>query len=463
MKPTKKVKVAYYKRKASALIVSLMFVLIFSALAMSMMTMSGTNVQLASNHHNVNNALAAAQSGQEVVRYWLSQVLFSSSTPQADYFSTIVAGVKNDLNTHGITNVTLQNDGSIGAVTLNSNAGLTFDGQIQIDSNQPTILRTRVTGHSRDIARTITILYNIQPYVFPIFNFGLATKGPVNFPGNPTITAVNSSWEADIFIESSSNPIAMLSIGNLNFDGNVNIGNPAANVDFQAAVQIAGDFGQPAIDNHVSIGMDSPEFPTPDTDRFRIYATGPIIDGSTDLTKGMTLVNATIKGGTNPVFEQSVIVNGLLFIESPNKVTFSRNMALNGIIVADGDVMNPDPASRRIDFMGNFASGPYPSDPQFDALRAEEGSSIIAPGFFTTFGGNFSTLEGVVAVSGVHFAGNVNAQIKGSIINYSNSPTVVEGNATMNFDRAGSTKIPAGFDLYRELDFVPTSYAESAL
>ena len=463
MTPTKKVKVAYYKRRASALIVSLMFVLIFSALAMSMMAMSGTNVQLASNHHNVNNALAAAQSGQEVVRYWLSQLLFSSSTPQAGYFAAIVAGVKNDLNTSGITNVTLQNDGSIGAVTLDSKAGLTFDGQLQIDPNQPTILQTRVTGHSGGIARTITILYNIQPYVFPIFNFGLATKGPVNFPGNPTITAVNSSWEADIFIESSSNPIAMLSIGNLNFDGNINIGNPGANVDFQAAVQIAGDFGQPAIDNHVSIGMDSPEFPTPDTDRFRPYATGPVIDGSTDLSKGMTLVNASIKAGTNPVFQESVIVQGILFIESPNKVTFNRNMALNGIIVADGDVMNPDPASRRIDFLGNFASGPYPSGAQFDALRAEEGSSIVAPGFFTTFGGNFSTLEGVVAVSGVHFAGNVNAQIKGSIINYSNSPTVVEGNAVMNFDRAGSTKIPAGFDLYRELDYVPTSYAESAL
>ncbi|MFH1717053.1 MAG: hypothetical protein ABIF19_06855, partial [Planctomycetota bacterium] len=75
--------------------------------------------------------------------------------------------------------------------------------------------------------------------------------------------------------------------------------------------------------------------------------------------------------------------------------------------------------------------------------------------------GNFSTLEGVVAVSGVHFAGNVNAQVKGTIINYSSSPTIVEGNATMNFDREGATKIPAGFDLYRELDYEPSSYSET--
>jgi hypothetical protein len=258
----------------------------------------------------------------------------------------------------------------------------------------------------------------------------------------------------------------MLSIGNLNFDGDISIGNAAANVDFEAAVQIAGEFGQTAIDNHVSIGNDSPEFPTPDTERFRVYATGPVINNSSDpllSAPGPTLTNALIQGGTNPTFQGSVTINGVLFIEHPNRVTFSKNVALNGIIVGDGEVKDADPASRRIDILGNFASGPYPADPQFDVIRAEVGTSILAPGFFVTFSGNFSTLEGVVAVSGIHFAGNVNAQMKGSIINYSNSPTVIEGNAVMNFDRAGTTKIPAGFDLYREMDYVPTSYAESAL
>jgi hypothetical protein len=464
MTPAKKVKIACRNRRASALIVSLMFVLIFSALAISMMTLSSTNAQLASNHHNVNAALATAQSGQEVIRYWLSRVLFSSSTPQADYFSTIVAALKNDLSDSKVTNLTVQSDGSIGAVMLDSTTGQRFDASLKIDASQPTILQTRVTGYSGDITRTIGIQYNIQPYVFPIFNYGLATKGPVSFPGNPTITAVNSAWEADIFVESSGSPIAMLSIGNLNFDGEVNIGNPAANVDFQSDVQIAGDHGQTAIDNHVSIGNDSPEFPVPDTDRFRVYATGPVIDGSTDLSSpGITLTNSSIKAGTNPVFKGSVKIDGVLFIEAPNKVTFEQNVELNGIMVGDGDVHNPDPGTRRIDIQGNFASGPYPSDPQFDVLREEEGTSILAPGFFTTFSGNFSTLEGVIATSGVHFSGNVNAQIKGSIINYSNSPTIIEGNATMNFDRVGSTKIPAGFDLYRELDYNPVSYSESAL
>ena len=75
---------------------------------------------------------------------------------------------------------------------------------------------------------------------------------------------------------------------------------------------------------------------------------------------------------------------------------------------------------------------------------------------------NFSTLEGVVAVSGVYFSGNVNAIIKGTIINYSDTPMIIEGNAVMNFDRESSTKIPAGFDTHRVLTYVPSSYCEVA-
>ncbi len=453
----------YQKRRAAALVASMIFVVIFSALAVSMATLSGANVQLASNHHSANAALTAAQSGQDVIRYWLSRQLISSSTPVSSYKSAIIKAVQSDLKDNSISNIVLNDAGSIAAVTLDSKSKLSFDASFQIDASQPTILRSRVTGHSGNMGRTITILYNIKPYEFPIFNFGLATKGPLNFPGNPTITAVNSAWEADMFVESNGNPVAVQVFGNTNFDGDVNIGNSSSSAVFVKDVQIAGDYGQTAIDNHVNIGMDSPEFPPPDTDRFLKYATGGYLDPSADLTKAITLKNKIIKGGMNPVFQGTVTIEGILFIESPNKVTFGSNVDLRGIIVADGDVQNPDPGTRRIDILGNFASQPYPSGSEFDDIRSEIGSSLIAPGFYTTFSGNFSTLEGVIAVSGIYFSGNVNAQVKGSIINYSNSPTIIEGNATMNFDRQGSTKIPAGFDLYRELDYEPSSYSEISI
>ena len=455
-------KTVHPKREGAVLIIAMIFVLIFSALAVSMATMSSANAQLASNHHKVGCALGSAASGLEVQRHWLTPVTMPSSTPTANYFSTIISTMQYDLDANSISNITLENDGSILPVSLDSVTGQTFAGQMRISDSNSSVLEIFSTGGDAQITRTIKVEFDIEPYKWPIFNYGLATKGPLNYTGNPRMIAVNSAWEADLYVESASSAIALTVGGNTNFDGEVMIGNAAANANFAGAVQIAGDTGQSAIDNHVFIGVDPVVFPEPDTARFGTYATGDVIDSSTDLSSSNILVNCSIAAGTNPVFPKSVILQGILLIESPNVVTFTRNVALQGIIVGEGDV-TANPVTDRIDILGNFASGPYPWGAEFDAIRSEVGSSIVAPGFAMSFQGNFSTLEGVVAVSGVHFSGNVAAQIKGTIINYSDDPMVIEGNATMNFDRQASTKVPAGFDTHRVLTYKPSSYDEFAL
>ncbi len=449
---------AYHKcRKAAALLMSMIVLAIISSWAVSICSISGTNLQIANNQHKVNCAFANAESGLEVMRYWLSRVLIPSSTAPSDYSSTIVDTLRSDLTANNISNFTVNDDGSIPTVTLDSTTGQTFGGQILINPNNPNILQVHAVGSMGEIIRTIRVYYDIKPYEHPIFNFGLATKGPLDFPGNPTIAAANANWEADIYVESLNNPLAVFVGGNTNFDGDISIGNPAGNVDFQRDVLIAGEHGQTAIDNHVFIGVEPTEFPVPDVGYFQQYATGDVIDTSTDTSHSMTLINTVIRAGTNPNFGGNVIIQGIMFIEQPNQLTFARNVSLKGIIVANGDVENP--GTNQISFLGNFDTDPFPQDPQFDAIRHETGSSIVAPGFSASFAGNFSTLEGVMAVSGIHFSGNVNAQIKGTIINYSESSAVVEGNATMNFDRLHSTKVPAGFDTHRTLDYNPASYS----
>jgi len=451
--------IVYLKYRGAVLIISMIFILIFSALGISMAIFSGTNVQLASNQHKVDRALASAESGVEVMRYWLISVTMPSSTPPANYLSTIVNNLQSDLDANSISNITVDSDGSIQPVTLDSASGQTFDGQMLIDAGQPNILKSYTTGGSGQITRTIRVCYDIEAYEYPIFDYGMATKGPVLFNGNPTIRGINSNSEADIFIESQGDDLALLVTGNTNFDGDISIAKSDANAVFLGDVLIGGDHGQPAIDNHVSTGVAAPEFPVPDTEHFLQYATGGIIDSSTDISDSMTLTNATIAAGTDPCFAGNIIIEGILLIEAPNIVTFSRNLALNGMIVGDGaDVDNP--GTNKISFLGNFATNPYPPGAEFDAIRSETGSSILAPGFGASFQGNFSALGGVMAVSGAHFSGNVNALIKGTIINYSDNPTTVMGNATLNFDRSDDIKVPAGFDLRRVLTYDSSSYEE---
>jgi hypothetical protein len=357
--------------------------------------------------------------------------------------------------------MTLNHYGSIPAVTLDSASGRTFSGQISIDPSDPYVLHVYVTGNMGQISRTIAVCFDIEAYEHPIFDFGLATKGALHFPGNPRIEGATSNWEADIYIESPGSAIALFAGGNVTLDGDISIGNPMADVDLQGDVIIAGEHGQPAIDNHVFIGADPVEFPVADTEHFQQYATGNIINSSTDTSGHMTLTNVTVERGTNPCFGGNVTIEGVMFIEAPNIVTFEHNLQLNGTIVGDGDVDNP--GTNQITFGGNFATGPYPDGVEFDQIRKETGSSILAPGFAASFEGNFSALDGVVAVSGANFSGNVNALIKGTIINYSESPLSVAGNATMVFDRSGSTKIPAGFDFYRVINYKPSSYSEIML
>jgi len=446
-------------RHGSALVTCTIVLVVVSALAVSLASISGVHLQIADNQKEANRAFASAESGLEVMRYWLDRVQIPSSTPPSQYLSAVIAAAQTELQESAVSNFSVNTDGSIPVVMLNTATGQNFRGQWSSNPSDPTIVRAAVTGTSGAMSRTITVDFSIAPYHFPIFNYGVATKGALRFPQNPTLTGAAQNWEADIYVESAGSMLAVQVGGNANFDGNIDIGNSNATVDFGGDVRIATDYGQEAIDKHVAVvdEEDRPEFPVPDTSRFRQYATGPVIDSTSNLGSGMTLANATIAAGTNPTFLGNITIQGVLYIEAPNVVTFTRNVAQQGLIIAEGDVHSP--GTNAISFAGNFASGGYPSGSQFDAIRQEQGSSILAPGFAVSFTGNFSSVNGVLAASSLYFSGNASAVVKGTLISYSEDSTVVEGNIAMDFDRASMVEIPAGFDLLRVLVYEPASYA----
>lgn len=411
-----KEKSANSKQQGAVLILSMAFILIVSALAVSMAAISGTNARLASSRHEAASALASATSGLEMSRYWLSRVVMPSSTPPSAYFNTIVNDLQSNLARSNISNIALSHTGFISSTQPHFQASQCFTGQILMNPANPSVLQVYSTGGGGRITRTVGVCFDIKPYKHPIFNFGIATRGPLNCSGNLAVRGANSAWEANVYVESL---------------------------------------------NSRTRAADPVEFPIPDTGRFRQYATGRTIDSSSDLSQDMVLTNAAIAAGTDPHFGGHVTIEGILLIESPNVVTFGRDVALHGLIVAGAGP--DDPGTNKIDFFGGFRSGPYPDRAEFDAIRGEVGSSILAPGFAVSFHGGSSTLEGVVAVSGANFCGEVNAVIKGTIINYSQSPLSIEANAQMNLDRQASARIPAGFDSLRVLTCNPSSYEELAM
>lgn len=463
MKPAKKT--IRRKHQGAALIVSMIFVLVFSALAVSMATMSGTNLQIAENHRKADCARACAESGLEIIRFWLNRISISGTIEPELIFPQIAGALQSDLTANGISNINTSYDGSvitIPSVILDATAGQSFSAVMrQLDAET---IQADITGVYGSITRTIRVDYKFGTRTNTVFDFGIATKGPLSLAGNIELEGINVSIESDVYIVSEDSLLALSIIGNSQIAGDVRIANPLATVDLQGGqASIGGETGEAALD-HVFVGVDPPEFPTPDPGQFELYATS-IVDSTTDTTVDATFENIKIAAGTNPDFTGSVTLNGIVFIETPNIVTFSGNTTITGFIIGNGS-SDDNAGTNQINFLGNVDSYPVtelPSEPQFTEIKDQTGTFAMAPGFGLSFGGSFSTLNGAIAGNGISFFGNAGGTINGSIINYSDTDMELSGNSDLYFNRSGTVQMPAGFVPEIILQYVPASYSEIVL
>ncbi len=92
-------------RKGAVLVMSLIFVLVFSALGVSIASMSGKNVQLAWNQQQVSRALTTAHSGLDVVRYHFQGVTVPASIAPADRLQFVASSLQTKLTNAGLTNI----------------------------------------------------------------------------------------------------------------------------------------------------------------------------------------------------------------------------------------------------------------------------------------------------------------------------------------------------------------------
>jgi hypothetical protein len=435
----------------------MMFVLIFSVLGMAMATVANSNAQIASNQHQLGRALASAESGLEVLRYWLTQVRMPNSTAQGDYFATIINSVRNDLAANSISNITVGADGSIPTVIVDATEGQSFGGQILIRAGQPDVLEVYATGGNGRIMRTLKVCYDIAPERHQIFDYGIATKGPLYVQGKTGVDGLNQKSEADIYIESENTIDALSMKGASAIAGDVQIGNPNAQASVGNSSSVGGESGQDAIDNHVTIGAPPFDFPGVDIVGFEDYVENDF-DPSTDTSQDMTLENIRIPANTNPHFSGNVVVRGIVFIESPNVVQFTGNADITGIIIGEGNLAFPSDENQLI-FRGNVSSQSVSGlDAAFGDLRLETATFLLAPGFRVSFGGSFGTLNGAIAASAVEFFGNAGGTVDGSILNYGDDPMTLDGSVGLVFDHS-NYQIPAGFETEIILQYNPDSYS----
>jgi hypothetical protein len=297
------------------------------------------------------------------------------------------------------------------------------------------------------------------------FNYAVASKGGISVSGSATIDGMTSPDEAGVL--SISQDAFAISVG-----GSATIGGDLyLTADGEDSVYLQGGGlsvgGSSDIDeivgDHVHRLPEDPDFPELDLTPFQNLTT-TVIDSSTDLSgPGLIVNNARIAAGTNPEFKQDTVINGILYIESPNTVTFKSKATLNAIIVTEDATGLAGP--NELDFKGQVSApgvDALPDTPEFQAVKAQSGTILLAPGFDVQFCGSVNSINGTIAADQFSFLGNsnVSGEIAGTIIGLSSKNLVMSGNATILVNKQDSNDTPAGFVHFKGLAVIAGTYTE---
>jgi len=472
-----RIKISRSRNKGVAMIISMMFLIILSAMALGMVTMAQTNVRCADNDRNVSRAVTTAESGLEFARYWLSDIIVSGDVDPENRLQSIAGKLWQKFYHAELTSViaSCQWHGSetpkrltISNITVDSDTSQSFD--IELRQTSDDILCLDITGNSGNIEnsnnsrRVIRVKFNFITVGNPVFDFGVASKGPLDMSGQALIEGENLAIEASAYIEGYTIwDDAFTITSNARVDGDVTIANPYASYDAHEKAIVGGATGE-EIDEHIHVGCDYIEFPVPNPDDFRDYATGDHIDSNTTFDKHDTFTNIIVDANTNPTFASDTTINGIIFVEKPNKISFAGKCTINGMIVADGE-RDEESSDCTLKFSGQVVANGVEEleGEEFDAIKEKTGTFILAPGYELEFSGQANQINGAIAGNGIKFSGQAGGSVKGSIINYSHDPMVLGGQSNLVFDRSGITADPAGFEPNYLLEFQPASYSETPL
>jgi hypothetical protein len=453
-----------FGRRGIALLAAMMFIVIFASVSIGFLALSSANAQIAQNHHLGNAAFCSAQSGHDIIRYLINGIQIAESDP-AQRMSAIYTQLQNRIAAAGMTCIAAQYDSSTDIISI-SDVSLADGGQKnfsvelwQNDSSDNTI-SVRITGQNGQISRNISVNYTLQERGHSVFDFGIATQGPLQMSGQTSISGVNLAVESDVFIDTMTAGDSFTISNKASVEGEVHIVNPYASYSIGSDSSVGGETGT-AAEDHIHLGVDSVDFPVPDVEHFRQYATGPYVDQYTNLSSYVSLDNATIAAGTNPTFAGDMQIKGVLFIEQPNTVTFTGKATITGIIVGNS-LPGTITSENNIQFSSQVSCLDVSTleGEQFAAIRNEIGTFLIAPGFHADFTGQANIIHGVIAAAGIRFSGQAGGVINGSIINYASLPVVLEGQSELQFNRSGSAHNPAGFAPVRTLIVDVASYSE---
>jgi hypothetical protein len=452
------------RRHGLTSIIALMYLMLISTLAVGFYAMTTISAQVSKNDDAGARAYMAAQSGMDFVRRQMAQVNVPPNTAPGSAIDAYYPNLQALLNgTGNLGKQTIRRDGSFiyipgtadGYIKLDAEGDARFRATIQDSGGEITVKVDGFYGTS-NAKRSIMMDFSRKQRSSSIFDFAVASQGQIQMDkGEVNAVDPRESSLATLYsARPSGNAINLtggIVGGKLNLLSTATLTVSGTKVD---STSIPGNI----IASHTNFMDDAPDFPAIDPTVFKQYA----VHTFTGMPKkGPPPQNILIKKNTNPKFNANDTVQGIMYIESPNVVTFNGNFNMQGLIVMEKSASTSD----ALVFKGSFSQTSAPTnDPAFDEVNKLTGVSILAPSAAVTMGGNTtSTLAGNVIVNTFHNNGSADIQIdRGSLIALSpNSKSIWFDGKTVKFTATGAGNAPSkgiSYSGYYVAD--PTSWTE---
>jgi Tfp pilus assembly protein PilX len=462
---------AVLRRSASAArrgitsVIAMLYLTIFSMLAIGFYSSVTTQVQVSYNDMNINAAQAAAESGMQFIRYQLSALNVAHNTPSDQLFNQVYIQLATAMNatgnlgtdTVGLSGSSINIPATTGHMINLDNAGAGFFASIT-QSGQ--VLVVKVTGQARSgqIQRAIQMNYGIAQRASSIFNYGVASRGSINMNGNTKILGASDPTKGSVLAATMLPVTALTMNGNQQISGDASFVNPNAVTSFAGNSSIAGY--TPASGNfaaHIHKGVDNPTFPQVDTSAFLPYCTNTY-------SSGKTLVNCILPPG-NWSFAGNITIQGILYIQTPSIVSFTGNTTIQGCIVVENNPKGT-PATNKLSFTGNVSASGIETLPVSTTFPAGEvalkNAFLLAPNFTTSFTGNFGTIGGSIIADSLSYTGNAGGTVNGSVIGLGDTQMSMNGNADIIINSSGTAQYPSGVFFGNQYVPLPDTYQEVA-
>ena len=462
-----------HARRGVASVMAMLFMVVFSAMALGFYAATTTAVQVSSNERTSLSAQVAVESGLQFLRYHLSALDIPDTLTPDQRYEEIHTQLSDRLNgTANLGGSVVGFDGTTISVPASGFVRLSDDG-----SQKFRITMTRVgdkllakvigRGGSVSIGRGVEIEFSKAMNATAIFNFGVASRGRVLTSGNSTITGATDPTKGSIL--STSTASTPVEIFGKKVSGDVSI-TGSGTVKFGSNVSIGGTTNHTLINaEHIHKNVPEPRFPDIDTTVYQQEVTNTFTTTDADnvITTATTLENCRIPDGTGTptrplVFEGPINIIGVLYIEGSNVIEFKGNTSIQGVIVTANDcpqaLTQTDSSGQKVvynnvlNFTGSVTASPIQdldstmySGANWDRIRDLDGAFIIAPNYRVRMWGNFGTVGGSVICAQFQMGGSAEGTVMGSIIQMRDDVAAsISGSADVVIASTGTTEYPPG-------------------